>query len=442
METAERVAPGPLRAPGGSAAPAASFTRLQRPCAGIPALSDVPAVRHVPRQHAACRTEEYLYHQLIPYIGNKRKLLPLLAEAFARTGVAGGTFLDLFAGSGVVSRLAKRLGYRVVSNDWEPYAQVVNAAYVACNRPPAFRRLGGAAEVFRHLNSLPPLDGYLATHFCPADDARPDLARERLFFTRRNGAKMDAMREQIAAWQEAGILEGEELAFLLAPFVYAASYVSNTSGLFKGFHNGWGGATGTALYRILSDVRLMPPITHNNGQANVSLRQDAALLASEVECDIAYIDPPYNQHPYGSNYHLLNTVVLWDKPAVSRHISAGDKSAIRTDWRTERRSPYNHRAQAGPALAALVAGLRARRIVMSYSTEGFIPVEEVARILGARGALQALWQPYKRYRVSSQRYSPRALTVEYVLIADCESPAGGLSPKQAAAKIRAAARGI
>lgn len=406
-----------------------------------PAVVLPAACRHVPREHAACRTEEYLYHQLIPYIGNKRKLLPLLGEALERTGIAGGTFLDLFAGSGVVSRLAKRLGYRVLSNDWEPYAYAVNMAYVECNHPPDFRRLGGADAVFRRLNALPPVDGYIATHYCPADDDRPDPDRERLFFTRRNGGRIDAMRGQVSAWERDGLLDERERAFLLAPFVYAASYVSNTSGLFKGFHRGWGGATGTALYRILSGIRLSPPLTLDNGKENLVFRENAGRLAEHLEADIAYLDPPYNQHPYGSNYHLLNTVVLWDKPPVSRHISAGagDKSAIRTDWRTERRSAYNYRREAAGALADLVSCLRARSIVMSYGTEGILPIEQVTEILGSRGALQVLCRPYKRYRVSSQRYSPRPTTLEYVVIVDCEHTRGGMGARQAAEQIRALA---
>ncbi len=400
------------------------------------------AVRHLPRQHAAYRTDEYLYHQLIPYIGNKRKLLPLLTEAFSRTGVATGVFADLFAGSGVVSRLAKRLGYRVVANDWEPYAHAVNTAYVASNHPPAFAPLGGVDAVFSRLNALPPVDGYIATHYCPVDDTCPDPLRERLFFTRRNGRQIDAMREQIATWQSAGLLGERELAFLLAPFVYAISYVSNTSGLFKGFHHGWGGATGTALYRILSDIRLSPPVTWDNGMANTCLRADAEMLAPSLECGIAYLDPPYNQHPYGSNYHLLNTLVLWDKPPVGRRISAGggDKAAIRTDWRTERRSLFNYRAQAAGALERLIGTLRARRIVLSYGTEGIIPVEQVVRIAASRGSLQVLTQPYKRYRVSTQRYSARPYTVEYVLIVDCESARIGLSSDAAVERIESAGR--
>ena len=97
-------------------------------------------------RHAAVRTPEHLFNQLIPYIGNKRKLLGLIQRAVRQTTVRpGDSFVDFFAGSGVVSRWAKLLGYRVIANDWEPYAQTINRCYIACNRPPAMAALGGYA---------------------------------------------------------------------------------------------------------------------------------------------------------------------------------------------------------------------------------------------------------------------------------------------------------
>ena len=63
---------------------------------------------------------------------------------------------------------------------------------------------------------------------------------------------IDAMREQIDRWERAGDLSPHERDCLLAPMLYQACYTSNTSGVFKGFHNGWGGQTRTALYRILA----------------------------------------------------------------------------------------------------------------------------------------------------------------------------------------------
>jgi adenine-specific DNA-methyltransferase len=82
---------------------------------------------YVKREHAAVRTRDYVFNQLIPYIGNKRKLLDLIGRALRHTRARPGSlFLDLFAGSGVVARMAKTLGYRVMANDWEPYARVSN----------------------------------------------------------------------------------------------------------------------------------------------------------------------------------------------------------------------------------------------------------------------------------------------------------------------------
>jgi len=366
--------------------------------------------------------DPYLTDQLIPYIGNKRKLLPMIRAGIQATGMTRGTFCDLFAGSGVVSRLAKQMDFQVTANDWEPYSEVINLAYIEANRPPAFARLGGMEAAFEALNKLPPVRGYIATYYCPEDDEHPNVEYERMFYTQENGRRIDAIREQIESWGRDGRIDRIEEAVLLAPLIFQASYCSNTSGVFKGFHRGWGGATRTAWYRIRSRLMLSPPIFHDNGQANAVHREDAAALAERIECDIAYVDPPYNQHQYGSNYHLLNTVALWDKPDVSRHIKRGSagcgKSAIRLDWRTLRRSPYCYTATALPAFSDLLARIRARFVLVSYSTDGIMPVGALVAALADKGRLTVLTRPYRRYRVSSQRPSPRSHTVEFLAVVD------------------------
>jgi adenine-specific DNA-methyltransferase len=385
-------------------------------------------VVHHPRHHAAVRTTEYVYSQLIPYIGNKRKLVPLIATAIRSTGISEGTFVDLFSGSTAVARLAKRMGHRVVANDWEPYAHEIARGTVAVNHRPAFRRLGDVDRVFAMLNTAAPVHGYIARHLCPADDDAPDPATERMFFTRENGERIDAMRELIAQWQEGRLLTRDERAYLLSALVYAVSYVSNTSGVFKGFHHGWGGKTGTALYRIRSRIALQPPVLLDNGRDNVALGEDARLLCPRLSrvCggtpDIVYLDPPYNQHPYGSNYHVLNTVVLWDKPPLARSIRVDgrvvDKAAIRKDWRTERRSPFNSARHSPAAFADLVGALDARWILVSYSTDGNIDLGELLEVLSRRGAVSVHCNRYKRYRVSTPRRSARSHTVEFVAVVD------------------------
>ena len=374
------------------------------------------------RKHAAVRTEEYLYNQLIPYIGNKRKLLGPIAEAIHKTGVSSGTFVDFFAGSSVVARSAKLQGFRVIANDWEPYAKIINHCYVKCNSVPAFAKLGGVKHVYETLNRATPIEGYITTHLCPKDDENPDPERERMFYTRANGMKIDAMREQIYQWQGNKLLSEDEQEILLASMMYAISYVSNTSGVFKGFHRGWGGQTKTALYRILSKIELRPPVLFDNKQPNESHQMDAQGLASHLRdtnkaIEIAYLDPPYNQHPYGSNYHVLNTVALWDKPEISPQISGRNKSAIRIDWRTLRRSAYNY-ASASRAYEKLLHTIDAKFILTSYSTDGNISLRRMLEAAAGRGGISCVKKAYKRYRVSSQRMSQKPMNVEFVLIID------------------------
>lgn len=397
------------------------------------------AVTYNAPQHAAAHTSEYLYHQLIPYLGNKRKLLRLIAQAAARTGISGGTFVDLFAGSGVVARWAKQQGFRVLANDWEPYAEVINQCHIACNHPPRFAALGGMEAVFHRLNTLSPLADYITAHLCPANDSAPDPVHERLFFTRENGMHLDAIREQIKRWDDAAMLTLEERAVLLAALLYAASYVSNTSGVFKGYHHGWGGRTGTALYRIRSELQMRPPVFWDNGHHNRTERQDAQSLAEALQgemVEIAYLDPPYNQHPYGSNYHVLNTLTLWDKPPVGLPTCSGSKAAIRTDWRTLRRSAYNHRATASDAYRRLLQALQARFILTSYSTEGTIPLHEMLTAACARGKTECVSKAYKRYRVSSQRPSSKPQTLEFVLITDTSRRANATDPEMIAEQLK------
>ena len=382
----------------------------------------VPGVEYHFLRHSAAKTDEYLYHQVFPYLGNKRRLLRFLADGIEATGPREGAFLDLFAGTGVVSRLAKVMGFRVIANDWEPYTEVFNLAYVVCDEAPPFEKLGGMEAAYERLNRLRGREGYISTYYCPCDDEAPDADRERMFFTQANGRRIDALRETIAEWEGAQKISRPERAALLASLVYAASYASNTSGVFKGFHRGWGGRTGTALYRIRGHLKVVPPVFFRGAaQGHQALREDANKLVGRMESvQIAYVDPPYNIHQYGPNYHLLNTVVLWDKPPLDREIRKDgrivDKSAIRKDWRTERRSPYCCRDTAPDALSDLVEKVKARWVLLSYSADGLIPIERIKSILRAHGDLRILERPYKRYRVSPTRPSLRSHTTESLFV--------------------------
>ena len=255
-------------------------------------------------------------------------------------------------------------------------------------------------------------------NLCPVDDHAPDPHTERLFYRRATGERLDAIRNRIAEWQADGAIDATAAACLLAPLLYQASWLANTSGVFKGFHAGWGGRSGTALHRILADLRLSPLQFLDTGRRHTVHHADAMTLAGELpHAEVVYLDPPYNQHPYASNYHVLNSLVLWDRPELPPPTARGQKAAIRADWKA-RRSPFNHRPLAVSAYVELLQRVRADVVLSSYSTDGTIPVEALVAANAPFGALDVHCRRYQRYRTSPTRPSPRPTNVEFVLACD------------------------
>lgn len=79
--------------------------------------------------------------------------------------------------------------------------------------------------------------------------------------------------------------------------------------------------------------------------------------------DLAYIDPPYNQHPYGSNYFMLNLINGYVRP-----LEISPVSGIPVDWN---RSSYNKRNLASKAFMEMIYVIKAKYLLVSYNSEGF-----------------------------------------------------------------------
>jgi adenine-specific DNA-methyltransferase len=380
----------------------------------------------------------YLKKQLIAYIGNKRSLQPLLYQVFSR--IAGGlsgrdrgsfdgsapVFLDPFAGSGSIARLARYLGYRVLANDWEYYAYVLNYAHLCIGSSEAqglFRSRGGPERMLAELNALPPpaeADRYISRYYAPVSTEAADYRRERLFYTRENALIIDAIRSRIEEMYPGRRITKEKL-LLLAALLYQCATHTNTSGVFKACHKGFGGHGRDALGRILSPIRLqMPIVIDAPGEAEVGC-QDALHFVRSRPAELCYLDPPYNQHQYGSNYHLLNTIALWDKPAMNNELR-GDgrlkhKAGIRRDW-VKTRSAYCYRNSAGRTFRELLEAIDAQHIVLSYNTEGIIPFEELVELLASQGRVELFSNEYVKFRGGKQSIARQVHNLEFVLLLD------------------------
>lgn len=358
----------------------------------------------------------YLSRQLITCIGNKRALLRHIAVALERVKQRLGKnrlqVVDLFSGSGVVSRYMKAHASLLVSNDIEDYAAVISRCYLRNRSTVDFPTL---SEIVSELNArvatepFPP--GFIEEMYAPRDES--NITREdRVFYTRENARRIDNYRRLI----DQVPLEVRDL--LLGPLLSEASVHANTAGVFKGFyknrHTGvgqFGGSGSDALTRILGRIMLEVPVLSLFECDYKVFQEDANTLARRLKgLDLAYIDPPYNQHPYGSNYFMLNLIVHYQRPT---HISR--VSGIPTDWR---RSGYNVRSRALPLLKDLLHNIDAPFLLVSFNNEGFIPPEEMRLLLDGLGKVEVIELPYNAFR-GSRNFNNRSIHVtEYLFLVE------------------------
>jgi adenine-specific DNA-methyltransferase len=106
--------------------------------------------------------------------------------------------------------------------------------------------------------------------------------------------------------------------------------------------------------------------------------------------DLAYLDPPYNQHPYGSNYFMLNLILENKYPENISNVSG-----IPDNWN---RSAYNKKQSACSALSELVNNIKAKYILISFNSEGFISLDEMKDMLEKIGKVQVLETSYNTFR--------------------------------------------
>ena len=352
----------------------------------------------------------YLSEQILTYIGNKRELLGMILDAVrrvqARLGGRKPVCVDLFAGSGIVSRALKAYASELYVNDWEDYARVVASCYLANRSEVDEKAIKCACEEIHAQALEQPVPGVISSLYAPQDDndIRPG---ERVFYTRRNAVYLDTVRALIAKQPV------EIQPFLLAPLLYEASVHCNTGGVFKGFykdHRGvgqFGGEGRNALSRIMGEICLKCPVFSRFEQPYHILQSDAReALHSIPHADLTYLDPPYNQHPYGSNYFMLNLIA---QNRVPEHISK--VSGIPVDWR---RSNYNKRGHAREELFAMVRECASKYILLSYNAEGFVSHDEWMEFLREIGDVECTSTGYRTYR-ACRNLRTRSLRVDEYL---------------------------
>ena len=341
--------------------------------------------------------EEYLTTQIITYIGNKRSLLDFIGDAVKEVKKKLRKdkldIIDIFSGSGIVSRYLKQYSSKLIANDLEEYSYVINECYLSNKKDINMDEL-----VYWYNYLKKQLDGKLhsgiiSDMYAPKDINNIKLG-ERCFYTTRNAMYIDTARQLINNVPE------QYRHFFIAPLLTEASIKNNTSGVFKGFYKNsktgigqFGGNDENALSRIKRDIELPFPVFSNYDCEVKLYREDANKLIKKLELvDLIYMDPPYNQHPYGSNYFMLNVINKYEKPD-----NVSPVSGIPKDWN---RSKFNQAKEALKTFEDLCRNAKAKYLLISFNSDGFIKKEEMINMLSKIGNVTVMEKKYNTFRGS------------------------------------------
>jgi adenine-specific DNA-methyltransferase len=344
-----------------------------------------------------CENEDFLTKQIITYIGNKRALLNFIEQGLKQVQKKLNKeklrIFDVFSGSGAVARHFKQYASLLLVNDLEKYVKIISECYLSNCFDVDMNQLKKIHnELIALIQTGSLKSGILAELYAPKDDNNIQI-NERVFYTKRNAMYIDTMRELIE-----NNMDEKYKKYFLSPLLYEASVHSNTSGVFKGFYKNkgtgigqFGGSNRDALLRIKGEVNLPFPVFSNfDCEVNVYNDDSNDAIKTAPEVDIAYLDPPYNQHPYGSNYFMLNLILDNKYPdSISR------VSGIPENWN---RSAYNKKQYALSALTNLVTDIKSKYVLISFNSEGFISLDEMKNMLIKIGKFEVLKTTYNIFR--------------------------------------------
>jgi len=308
---------------------------------------------------------------LIKYIGSKRLLIPALGQiASVAYDTGARTALDLFSGTTRVAQEFKRQGFEVTACDIASYSEVLAQCYIATDA--ARVDLVELETILQELAALPGKRGYFTKVFC--EDSH--------YFQPKNGMRVDAIRDAI----EAQYKDHPYYPILLTSLMLAADRVDSTAGIQMAYLKEY-------AQRSYNDLELrVPQLVLGKGHAK---RGDAAQLAQQLgRFDIAYLDPPYNQHRYYTNYHIWETLIRWDSP---EHYG---KACKRIDARDENtKSPFNKKGHMADSLRQVIKEVNADTLVVSYNNESWVCAQQIEEWLHEKGypAVQTFNFDFKRY---------------------------------------------
>jgi adenine-specific DNA-methyltransferase len=362
--------------------------------------------------------KDYLEDQLITYLGNKRKLIgnieKCVQDISKKLGKDRLNILEPFCGSGSVSRMLKLYSAKLVVNDLEDYCSTLAKCYLASPTREQYEKIKNAVTRMNRHKFSKVAPSFVRQHYAPTDD-KGIVEGERVYYTQYNAHIIDTFAHHIFNHMPA-----TERCFYLAPLLTQCSVHTNTSGTFNSYHKKdgvghFGGKGENALTRIMGEIELPVPVFSYQPETVVEIyNKDANRLVEELVqrgewFDVAYLDPPYNKHPYGTNYFMLNIINRWNPEMEIPDNHRGQPD----DWT---RSKYNSFSECKRVFEDLIKNIPASYVVISYNNEGILSEEQLAEILARYGTFSKQEIVYPTYKGCKNLASRNKDVLEYIWI--------------------------
>ncbi|AFM03237.1 adenine-specific DNA methylase [Bernardetia litoralis DSM 6794] len=348
------------------------------------------------------------------YIGSKLRLSDWIIETITEKynnlnpskPFSQITFAELFAGTGIISRKLKPSVNQIIANDLEPYSSVLLKNYIENTKAIPNERIVFLMEELNNLSIKEQTKGFIYQNYCQGSGS------ERLYFSDDNGKKIDVIRQKLEEWKSGRGFDSHQLHnakitdseyyFLLASLLESADKVANTASVYGAFLK--------QLKKSAQKNLVLSPahFPHTENQENKIFREDANTLIKKIKGDILYLDPPYNARQYGANYHLLNTIALYDD----------FEPKGKTGLREYERSKYCQKNEVETVFEDLIKDADFKFIFVSYNNEGLMNLETIKRIMSKYGSYSLEKTEYQRFKADKDinREHKANATMEYLHI--------------------------
>lgn len=330
------------------------------------------------------------------YIGNKENLIVDIYQILKERNINGTSFFDVFSGTSNVGKFFKKLGYQIYSNDLMYYSFVLQKCYLENNAEPIFEKLSSLIDfqsndlfstplqnILIYLNNLKDYQGFIYENYTP--QGTQYLEKPRMYFSNENGMFIDKVRHQIEQWKNNDLINDNEYYILIASLIETVPFYANISGTFGAFHKTWDKRALKLMY-----LR-QPEIIINDCEHFVFNTNSKELM--NIQADIYYLDPPYNQRQYAPNYHLLETIAKYDNPKIKGVSGMRDYS--------QQKSKFCQVNYALDELAYMANNGQYRYFLLSYNNEGIMKQDEILEVLKPLGNVELVEFDYLRFKSNS-----------------------------------------